>query len=68
MAENRDALKLGPDQIDSFVYELTEFLNPLLPPEKNMGNFFDTNENYIPLNDFVQNWFEKYRTRDRNYN
>jgi len=59
---------MSPDNIDEFVYDLTEFLNPLLPPEKHMGNFFDTDDKYVPVRDFCLSWFEKFYTKDRNYN
>lgn len=59
---------LSPDDIDSFVLALTEYLNPLLPPEKNMGNFFDTDDKYELIREFCLDWFDEYYTRDRNYN
>jgi hypothetical protein len=59
---------VSPDDIDTFVLKLTDFLNPMLPPEKHMGNFFDTDDNYQPLSDFCLDYFEKFYTRDRNYN
>lgn len=59
---------MSPDDIDSFVLDLSEFLNRLLPPEKHMGNFFDTDDRYMPLHDFCEEWLDKFITRDRNYN
>lgn len=59
---------MSDDDLDAFTYDLTEFLNPMLPPEKYMGNFFDTDDKYEPLREFVLNWFEKFVTKDRNYN
>lgn len=59
---------LTEDVIDSFVFDLTEYLNPLLPPEKHMGNFFDTDDKYEPIRQFCLDWFDKYYTGERNYN
>ena len=59
---------MSEDDIDKFVWQLTEFLNPRLPPEKHMGNFFDTDEQYLPLNEFCVNWFEPFYTKERNFN
>lgn len=59
---------MSPDDIDSFVLALSDFLNPMLPPEKHMGNFFDTDDKYIPLSDFCFEQLDKFCTRDRNYN
>lgn len=59
---------MSPDDIDNFVLALTDFLNPMLPPEKHMGNFFDTDDKFEPLRDFCLDYFEKFYTRDRNYN
>lgn len=59
---------MSPDDINSFVYSLTEYLNPRLPPEKYMGNFFDTDKEYQPLLDFVTSRLDKFVTKDMNYN
>lgn len=59
---------MSPDDIDSFVYALSEYLNHIFPPQRNMGNFFDTDDNYIPLKDFVESELSKFVTKDRNYN
>ena len=59
---------MSPDDFDTFVYQLSEFLNRILPPEKHMGSFFDTDDNYLPLQDFVQERLEPFMTKDRNYN
>jgi hypothetical protein len=52
--------KMNEDHIDSFVLELTEFLNKMLPPEKNMGDFFDTDDNYNPVLEFVHDKLDRY--------
>lgn len=59
---------MDEDTIERFVFELTDFLNPMLPPEVNMGNFFDTDDNYNPIREFCLDWFEQYYTKERNYN
>lgn len=59
---------MSEDDIESFVLNLTDFLNPMLPPEKHMGNFFDTDDKFLPLREFCLDWFEKYYTKERNYN
>ena len=59
---------MSEDDIDSFVYKLTDFLNHQLPIEKYGNNFFDTDERYIPLLDFCQDFFEPYLTKERNFN
>lgn len=56
------------DNIDTFVYELTEYLDPLFPPTKNMGNFFDTDDNYEGLREFVFSKLEKFSNGYRNHN
>lgn len=65
---SKGGAKLRNEDINSFVYNLTEFLNPMLPPEKHMGNFFDTNETYEPLRDFVHNELDKFIQQEDNYN
>ena len=59
---------MNEDTIESFVLKLTDFLNPMLPHEKFMRNFFDTDDKYEPLREFCLNYFEPYYTRERNYN
>lgn len=60
--------QMTDDDINSFVYGLTEFLNPMLPPEKHMGNFFDTDDKYEPLREFVFKELEKFSNGYMNYN
>lgn len=59
---------MSEDDIDTFVYKLTDFLNLRLPPEKYGRNFFDTDEQYVPLHDFCHDFFEPYLTKERNFN
>ena len=60
--------KLSNDNISSFVYKLTEHLNPRLPPEKHMGNFFDTDDEYFPLEEFVHNQLDIFIQKEDNFN
>ena len=60
--------QLTDDAINSFVYELSEFLNTQLPPTEHMGSWFDTDDKYEPLRDFVYSKLEKFSNGYMNYN
>jgi hypothetical protein len=60
--------QLTDDVINSFVYSLSEYLNRVLPPEKHMGSYFDTDDRYEPLREFVMSALESYSNGYVNYN
>ena len=54
---------MGPDDIDNFILDLSDFLNQLTGTNK-----FDTDEYFDPLDNFVMDYLDKFCTIDRNYN
>jgi hypothetical protein len=53
---------MSPDDIDSIVLDLSDFLRDKL------GFEHDENDDYEQLSDFMHDVLEKFVTRDRNYN
>ena len=53
---------MSPDDIDSLVVHLSDFL------VKDLGCAIDENEDFEALLDFMHNALEPYVKRDRNYN
>jgi hypothetical protein len=45
--------QLNDDHIETFVYHLSEYLDPLFPPQAHGDDYFDTDVNYEPLREFV---------------
>lgn len=60
--------KLRNEDIDRFVLMLSDHLNLVLPPEKHMGNFFDNDENYLPLDNFCHAFLDEFIQKEDNYN
>lgn len=56
------------DNIDTFVLNLTDFLNTMVSDELDVRDFFDTDDKYLPLLDFVRNNLDKFVTKEINYN